>query len=162
APGASVFSFTSGSISITDPQNIVPFPGLEQTHNTVIVSYSEPDQVWKSEPAPAKTSDKYTLEDGGRKLTANVNLPLVHDNDQAQRIAYTLLEDGRRFRIFKGTFHPATWVLEPGDVIDGTIVSEGYINKEFEILEMSGRRNFMQTITLREIDPDDFDPPESA
>ncbi|WP_244640914.1 phage tail protein, partial [Pelagibacterium lentulum] len=162
APGTSVWSFGEGELLITDPRTITPFPGLENTHNYVEVSYSEPGEAWGPKAAPAQTNAAYVTADGNRKLSAGLNLPMVNRNEQAQRLAYSYLEDGRRFRMFQASFHPITWLLEPGDVIDGTILSEGYNGKQFEILEMSGRRTFVQTMTLREIDPSDFDPPASA
>lgn len=161
-PGASVWSFGEGELLITDARTFNPFPGLEQTVNYVEISYSEPAEAWGSKPAPEATDAAYITADGNRKLPKGLNLRLVSRNEQAQRLGWSYLRDGRRFRTFTGTFHPIAWQLEPGDVIEGTILSEGYDGKTFEILEMSGRRNFAQTMTIREVDPDDFDPPESA
>lgn len=161
-PGAAVWSFGVGEMLITDPRTITPFPGLEQTHNYIEAVYSEPAEAWGQKPAPAQTNSDYVAADGNRKLPTGLTLPMVNRNEQAQRLAYTYLEDGRRFRILQASFHPLTWLLEPGDVIEGTILSEGYSNKKFEILEMSGRRTFVQVMTIREVDPDDFDPPSSA
>jgi len=162
APGASIFAFTADDLLLTEPRTITPFPGLEQTHNTVEVSYTEPSEAWRPNAAPVQSKVEYVAADGNRKLVASLSLPFVRFNEQAQRLGFTYLEDGRRFRQLQASFHPISWLFEPGDVIDGTILSEGYNGKAFEILEMSGRRTFVQTITLREIDPGDFDPPSSA
>jgi hypothetical protein len=162
APGTSVYSFGEADLLITDPRLITPFPGLEETHNTVEASYVEPGEAWGWKPAPTKTNAAYIAADGNRKLSAGLRFPLVSRNEQVQRLAYTYLEDGRRFRQLQASFHPITWLLEPGDVIDGTILSEGYSNKKFEIVLMSGRRTFVQNITLREIEPAVFDPPSSS
>lgn len=162
APGAAVWSFGEGELLITDPRTFTPFPGLESTHNYIEASYSEPAEAWGPKPAPAQTKAAYIAADGNRKLSAGLTLSMVSRNEQAQRLAYSYLEDGRRFRQFRASFHPITWLLEPGDVIEGTLLGEGYAGKSFEILEMSGRRTFVQTMTLREIDPADFDPPSSA
>lgn len=162
APGTSIWSFGEGELLVTDPRTITPFPGLENTHNTVEASYTEPEEAWGSKAAPVMSSTTYIAQDGNRRLSVGLNFPMVSRNEQAQRLAFSYLEDGRRFRQFQAAFHPITWLLEPGDVIDGTILSEGYSGKQFEILEMSGRRTFVQTMTLREIDPSDFDPPASA
>jgi hypothetical protein len=162
APGTSVYSFGEADILITDPRTITPFPGLEQTHNTVEASYAEPGEAWGTKAAPVQSNAAYIAADGNRKLSAGLSFPMVHRNEQVQRLSYSYLEDGRRFRVFSASFHPITWLLEPGDVIDGTILAEGYSGKKFEILQMQGRRTFVQTITLREIDPADFDPPASA
>ncbi|MFC3704463.1 phage tail protein [Devosia honganensis] len=161
-PGASVWSFGEGELLITDPRTITPFPGLEATHNAVEISYSEPGEAWGTKAAPEASDAGMIAADGNRKLPVGLTLGMVSRNEQAQRLAYSYLHDGRRFRTFRGSFHPISWMLEPGDVIDGTILSEGYSGKAFEILEMSGRRTFVQTMTIREVDPDDFDPPESA
>lgn len=161
-PGAAVWNFGEGEMSITDPRSYTPYPGLEGTHNVVEVTYSEPLESWGARPAPSAVSLAYKASDGNRELKIGLNLAWVNRNEQAQRLAYTYLHDGRRFRTLQASFHPITWALEPGDVIDGTIVNEGYVDKSFEILEMSGRRDFMQTMVLREVDPSDFDPPASA
>lgn len=162
APGTSVWSFGEADLLITDPRTITPFPGLETTHNTVEATYPEPGEAWGTKAAPVQSNPAYIAADGNRQLSAGLTFPLVSRNEQVQRLSYSYLEDGRRFRQFRGSFHPITWLLEPGDVIDGTILSEGYDGKQFEILEMSGRRTFVQTMTLREIDPADFDPPASS
>lgn len=161
-PGASVWSFGEGELLITDPRTFTPFPGLEATHNAVEITYSEPLEGWGSKAAPEATDAAMIAADGNRKLPAGLDIGLVNRNEQAQRLAWSYLRDGRRFRTFRGSFHPLSWALEPGDVIDGTILAEGYDGKAFEIIEMSGRRTFVQTMTIREVDPDDFDPPESA
>lgn len=161
-PGAAVWSFTEQQLSITDPRTFTPFPGLEGTHNTIRASYTEPAEAWKVKPVSDVTDAAMIASDGNRELVAGLSFPLVTNNPQAQRLAYSYLHDGRRFRIFTASFHPLSWLLEPGDVIDGTLINEGYIGKSFEILEMSGRRTFVQTLTLREVDPADFDPPQNA
>lgn len=161
-PGASVWSFGEAELLITDPRTFTPFPGLDQTVNAVEINYTEPGEAWGSKAAPEVTDAAYIAADGNRKLPKGLNLRLVTRNEQAQRLGYSYLHDGRRFRTFTGTFHPIAWQLEPGDVIEGTILAEGYDGKAFEILQMSGRRTFAQTMTIREVDPDDFDPPESA
>lgn len=161
-PGASVWSFGDGELLITDPRTVTPFPGLEATHNAVEISYSEPGEAWGTKAAPEASDAGMIAADGNRKLPVGLTLGMVSRNEQAQRLAYSYLHDGRRFRTFRASFHPLSWMLEPGDVIDGTILNEGYDGKAFEILEMSGRRTFVQTMTIREVDPDDFDPPESA
>jgi len=162
APATSVYSFGEADILITDPRTITPFPGLEQTHNTVEASYAEPGEAWGTKAAPVQTNAAYIAADGNRRLSAGLSFPMVHRNEQVQRLSYSYLVDGRRFRVFSASFHPITWLLEPGDMIDGTILAEGYSGKQFEILQMQGRRTFVQTMTLREIDPSDFDPPASA
>lgn len=161
-PGAAVWSFGEGELLITDPRSFTPFPGLEATHNTIEATYSEPGEAWGSKAAPVQSNAGYIAADGNRRLAADLPLPMVNRNEQAQRLAYTYLEDGRRFRTLQASFHPISWLLEPGDVIEGTLLGEGYSGKAFEILEMSGRRTFVQTMTLREVDPADFDPPSSA
>lgn len=161
APGTSVYAFGEADLLVTDPRTITPFPGLESTHNTVEASYVEPAEAWGSKAAPVQSSATFIAADGNRRLAAGLRFPMVSRNEQAQRLSYSFLQDGRRFRQFQASFHPITWLLEPGDVIDGTILSEGYNGKQFEILHMSGRRTFVQTITLREIDPNDFDVPIS-
>jgi len=161
-PGAAVWSFTEGQISISDPRVVTPFPGLEATHNTIQSSYTEPLEAYGTKPAPDAFDAAMIAADGNRELVAGLTFPYVQDNDQAQRLAWSYLRDGRRFRTFQAAFHPVAWLLEPGDIIDGTLVNEGYSDKSFEILEMTGRRTFIQTLTLREVDPADFDPPPSA
>lgn len=161
-PGAAVWSFTEGQLSVSDPRTHTPFPGLEATHNTIRPTYTEPGEAWRTKPAPDATDALMIASDGNRELVTGLTFPYVTDNEQVQRLAYSYLHDGRRFKQLQATFHPLSWLLEPGDVIDGTLISEGYVDKSFEILEMSGRRTFMQTITLREVDPADFDPPADA
>jgi len=161
APGSSVFTIDARHLVISEGRNLTPFPGLEATHNTIQVEYTEPAEAYGAKSAPERTKAEFVVADGNRKLVAGVRLPMVQRNTQAQRLGATMLADARQFRQFAGAFHPLLWVVEPGDVISVNLPEEGFVDKKFVVLQMAGRRTFVQSMTFKETDPADFDVPRS-
>ncbi|SER57501.1 phage tail protein [Rhizobium sp. NFR03] len=164
--GAAVFSFTDADIEITKGQTFEPFPTLDKTVNQINISYPNPEEKWVTKDAPALSAKsiiddatgKSLFEiDGNRVLPADVQLPAVPFPRQAQRIRRAMIKEERRFRTHRFWLPPEAWVLEPNDVIAWTSLRNGYVNKKFIVVEIQGEVTMNQMVTIREIDPADYD-----
>ncbi|ORE89737.1 DUF1983 domain-containing protein [Aurantimonas sp. 22II-16-19i] len=156
APAAPVYSFTDASIVVTQPQQLDPFPGLQNTTNGARASYPEPEEKWVNKDAPPYIRPDLETADDGRRLLADLKFPYVPFNTQVQRLIRAAVEDARRFRQHQITLPPEAWAFEPLDVFAWSSDRNGYEEKRFLVTGMSGGSNLLQTVTLKEIDPSDY------
>jgi hypothetical protein len=157
-PNSAVYSFTSGDIVITDPQQDLPFPTFDNTYNGVEIVYPEPDEVWSNKDAPAIYDSALELADGQRKLAPPITLKACPFKYQVQRVGAAIHADNRRFRHHVFVLPPDAKALEPNDCVSITDTDRGYTNKKFLIHQIMGRRDSNIVATIKECDPADFDP----
>jgi hypothetical protein len=155
--GAAVFAFSDADIIVTEGQSFEPFPGLDQTINAIKATYPEPKEKWASKDAPTLYNDELELADGNRTLPAEVQFPAVPFKRQVQRLMRAMIKEERRFRTHQFYLPPEAWVLEPNDVIAWSSERNGYENKKFIILSIEGEMTMNQLVTIKEIDPADYD-----
>lgn len=157
SPGSAVYSFTDEGILITEGQSYEPFPSIAATHNGIEATYPEPAEKWGPKDAPPRYNEDWEEDDGNRRLLTNVELPATPYHRQVQRLMRAMIEEERRFRVHQFYLPPEAWALEPNDVVSWTSQRMGYSNKKFIILQISGNPSFCQLVTIRELDPADFD-----
>lgn len=156
APGAPVMSFTDANIVVTREQGFDPFPGLEDTFNIARVTYTEPVEQWGTKEAPERRDATAITQDDNRELAFSIDLPWVLSNLTAQRIAKTALQNGRRFRRHSMYHAPLFWLIEPLDVVAWSSAHNGYVNKAFEVEQVTGDSALIQGLVIRENDPSDY------
>jgi hypothetical protein len=157
APGAAVFSFTDADVLVTEGQSFNPFPPFSDTHNGIEATYPEPAEKWATKDAPARYSETYMTADLGQQLVVGVQFEACPFGTQVQRVMKTMLQEERRFRTHEFHLPPSAWRLEPNDVVSWTSTRNGYVNKKFLVVRVIGRRTFNQLVSLKEIDPSDYD-----
>ncbi len=157
APGAAVYSFTDDDIIVTEGQTFDPFPGLDNTFNAIEATYPEPEEKWASKNAPGLYNATLELADGQRRLASDLKFVAAPFPLQVQRLMRTMLNDYRRFRVHQFYLPPDAYQLEPNDVVSWTSSRNGYENKKFIVIEITGEATFLQGVTLRELDPADYD-----
>ncbi|MFN3971238.1 MAG: phage tail protein [Gemmobacter sp.] len=157
-PALPVYFFTDDDVLVSRPQDLDPFPGLDQTFNAVHASYPEPESLWEARDAPPRYDAALEAEDGGRRLVADLRLPAVPYGSQVQRIMRALAADHRRMRRHSLSLPPEAAILEPLDTVAWTSARNGYIAKLFELGDVADEAmTLVQTIALREVDPGDYD-----
>lgn len=156
-PGASVFSFSDNEVIITKGQSYEPFPNLNETFNGITAQYPEPLERWETKDAPARYMPDLEAEDGNRRLASGVQFPTVPFGTQVQRLMLAMIKEYRRFRIHQFWLPPVAYVLEPNDVVSYTSAKNGYTNKKFVVLDVEGHASMAQLVTLKEVDPSDYD-----
>lgn len=157
APAASVLSITDDIIVITDPQEFLPFPGLEQTYNAITGTYPEPVSLYNPREAPPIYNATWETEDGGRRLPIEMTFPACPYIQQVEQLMNGYIEDNRRFRTHRIVLPPSAAILEPLDTISWTSARNGYTTKLFEVIELVDRpMSLLQEIYVRERDSADY------
>ena len=111
APGLPVMFLTDADWVITDPQELDPFKGLEQTFNGATATYPDPAAAWEMKDAPQRLFPEYEAEDDGRRLLADFQFNAVSSPTQVQRLMLSMVRDGRRMRFHRGTLPPVAFAL---------------------------------------------------
>lgn len=157
APGAAVYSFTDDDIIVTEDQSFDPFPSLEETFNGIEATYPEPAEKWAMKDAPARYDAALEAADGQRRLPASVAINAAPFANQVQRIMVAMIQDYRRFRVHQFYLPPDAYALEPNDVVSWSSARNGYVEKKFLVTSITGKRTFNRLVSLKEIDPSDYD-----
>ncbi|MDP3961789.1 MAG: phage tail protein, partial [Pseudorhodobacter sp.] len=158
APALPVYFFDDGTVIVSKPQDLDPFPGLADTYNGLHASYPEPDSLWESKDAPPLYNATFEAADQGRQLVADLALPAVPYGDQVQRLMRAYIEEERRFARHVITLPPEALVLAPLDTVAWTSARNGYSAKLFEVVEVvDDLFTGLQQASLRERDPADYD-----
>lgn len=155
--GAQVMSFDDSSVIITKGQSYQPFPTLDETYNGIAATYPEPVERWSVKDAPSRYMPDLEVLDGGRRLATDIEFPTVPFANQIQRLMLSMIQDYRRFRIHQFWLPPQAYALEPNDIVAYTSEKNGYVNKKFIVIDIEGHSSLCQLVTLREIDPADYD-----
>ncbi|MDS9468217.1 phage tail protein [Paracoccus sp. MBLB3053] len=157
-PGAAVFSFTDEDVVITEGQSFKPFTPLSETYNAISATYPEPVEKWTMKDAGEYVAADLTAADGGRYLPLSVSYPAAPYGKQVQRLKRAQLRDFRRVRRHQFHLPPDAYALEPGvDMVSWTSARNGYINKLFVVEEVAKTPGMLVAVTLREVDPSDYD-----
>lgn len=157
APGNAVYQFSDGDILSTEEQTFTPFFGLSDTINGISASYPSIDDAWSMTEAPPVYNSGFEVEDGGRRLLADVSLDFVPYKGQVQRLMQSALKEARRARRHTISMPPAFWVLEPGDVVAWASTRNGYNQKLFRVDGVLDQPNLDVVLDLTEVDPADYD-----
>ncbi|AZV00349.1 phage tail protein [Paracoccus sulfuroxidans] len=157
-PGAAVLGITDGDILITEGQSFKPFNSLGETFNALSATYPEPREKWSTKDAPEYIDADSTAEDGGRYLPTSVAYPAAPFARQVQRLMRAQMRDYRRARVHQVSLPPDAYALEPlVDMISWSSQRNGYINKQFVVEEVAKTPGLNVLVTLREVDPSDYD-----
>lgn len=157
-PGTtSVFSFHDGNILSTEGQTFSPFFGLAESVNGITARYPEPAEGWNVRVAPPRYNEDYEVEDGGRRLLADVPLDYVPYKHQVQRLMKMALQEARRARRHTIVLPPDAQILEPLDIIDWTSERNGYEAKTFRVDGVIDKANLDVLVDVTEVNPNDYD-----
>lgn len=157
-PGAAVFNFTDEMVIVSSDQELDPFPSLSDTHNTIAATYPEPEERWAMKDAPEYIAADHVTADG-RSLRNALAFEAVPFSAQVQHLQKTMEEDGRRFIVHELTMPPSARLLEPLDCVAWSSLHNNYSSKLFLIIRITRLRGSFQRVLLKEVDPDDYDPP---
>ncbi|WP_234907089.1 phage tail protein [Rhizobium rhizogenes] len=156
-PGGAVYSFSDDDIVVTEEQDFQPFPSLSDTYNAIEATYPEPGEKWATKDAPGRYNADLEILDGNRRLPAQIQFPAVPFANQVQRVGLAMIQDYRRFRVHQISLPPDAYPLEPNDVVSWTSERNGYAEKKFLVVKVEPQANFLTVVTLKEVDPADYD-----
>lgn len=150
--------FTDEDIIVSNPRDLKPFRGLANTFNGIHASYPSPETNWQAKDAPPYYRSDWEAEDGGRRLTAELNAPTVTSGYQIQRLMIEMVADNRRMISHSLTLKPSALGLVPLDTIAWTSTANGYDSKLFEIYSKTvDPLTLCVTVNLRERDASDYE-----
>lgn len=156
-PGLPVYAFTDQDVIVSTTQDLDPFPRLDETWNAVSAKYPDPELFWETREAPRRTNPDWEAADVFGRRTASLSLPAVPYKRQIQRLMRPWLEAERRFRRHSNSLPPDSAHVDLCDVVDWSSVRNGYVGKDFEVVEISeDLRTCISKLALREVDPADY------
>ncbi len=156
-PAMPVKYITDDDILRSQPQDLDPFPPLENTYNGVHATYPDPDQLWTAREAPPRYDTTAQAEDGGQILIGDLTLPAAPNKTQVQQLMQGWLKDARRMRVHNIPLPPEGDLINPLEVIDWTSTRNGYTGKDFEIAQkVLDPRTLCTTFSIREKDSGDY------
>lgn len=154
---SAVFSITDDTILINHEEMFTPFFGLSDSVNAALLSYSSPEQAWKTVSTPPRYNGTYEQRDGGRRLMVKIDTPAIYSGTQAQKILKQAIAEAQRARRHTITVDQTLWAIEPGDEISWTSERNGYQNKLFRVDGVSDRADLDIVLDITEINPNDYD-----
>lgn len=157
-PGAAVFSFTDDDVVVTQGQSFKPFNALGETFNALGATYPEPTEKWSTKDAAEYVDAAATEDDGGRYLPTSISYPAAPYRRQVRRLMRAQMRDFRRMRQHQFHLPPDAYALEPRvDMVTWTSQRNGYVNKLFVVETVAKTAGMLVAVTLREVDPSDYD-----
>src|SRR5690606_10290223 len=96
-------------------------------------------------------------EADGRRLATGIQFVACPFQYQVQRLMRAMIEEERRFAVHVLVLPPDAWVVDPLDVLSWSSDRNGYNQKDFLVVRIDGEPGTNQIVTLKEIDPSDYD-----
>ena len=155
APDDPIAHFEDGDIVSLEPQSFTPFFGLSNTVNGLIGTYPSPDEGYVMRSTAPILNPEYEVQDGNRRLIANVELVFVPFPVQVQRLLQGEMRAARRARRHTHTLPARFRKVEPGDVVTWTSPRNGYDEKLFRVDGIIDLPNCDRVVDLTEVDPTD-------
>lgn len=113
---------------------IQPRASRRELINAVAATYREPAQLWADAAAPVVVNATYQAQDGGRRITRQVPMPMVQDPMRAQRLAKIILERARQAVTLQVECNWRAYNLLPGQVVPVQLAEYGWTTpKLFEV-----------------------------
>lgn len=129
---------------------------LKDRTNSVTITYPDSARLWALNPAQTHTDTDAVTADGER-LPVALTYPAVFTENQAQVLSGMLVADAQRVRVHTFALPLAYGTLTVQDKITWTSGLHSYDTKVFRV-ESITRMPTYTLVTVRETDPDDFDP----
>ena len=157
APSLPTLFLNDDDILVSETRQLLPFPGLEQTHNGISTTHPDPELLWEASEAAPLSDPVAVAADGGRNLIANLGLPSVWDGEQVARLQAAWLKDDRRWRRHSLSLPPRWVAAEPFDVISWDSLRNDYLATQFAVLSVTDNpMTLNQRLVLREVNPNDW------
>jgi len=157
APSLPTLFLNDDDILVSETRQLLPFPGLEQTHNGISTTHPDPELLWEASEAAPLSDPVAVSADGGRNLTATLGLPSVWDGEQVTRLQQSWLKDDRRWRRHSLSLPPRWVAAEPFDVISWDSSRNDYAATQFAVLSVTDNpMTLSQRVVLREVNPNDW------
>ena len=158
-PGAAVFAFSDDDVIVTSPEELDPFPGLDQVFNGVSRQLPRARGRLGSRRKPRSGSTRPTTPRtaAGCRWRRPQPSRRCRYRAQVQRLMASALKDGRRFRRHTVVLPPEARALGPLDVVAWTSLRNGYATSSSPSTRSRTCQRLRRGLALREVDPADYD-----
>lgn len=150
---AGVYSTPVGEITmdmIIGESSAVLRPPRSELFNAVRGSYVDPNKNWQPTDFPPITNPTYEADDGGQRITRDIELPFTSHPEAAQRIAKIVLEKARQGIIVEIPVNHAALKYTVFDVVTLTDPDMGWSSKPFRIMKWTTSAGGAINLTLQE------------
>lgn len=151
-----IATITDDDILVDHTDEFDPFPALTERYTAVRSTFVSAEVGWEGKEAPPRYDTAAAAREG-RVILADLDLPAVFVDRQAQQLMAAWLAEAQRWRRHVVTLPPALDRLLPFDSITWTSTRNGYDAKVFRIVSRSvDPLTLNVTLGLREADPADY------
>lgn len=154
--GLPVSHITDTTILVSQGRTAEKASSLKDRTNSVTITHPNSEELWKLVAAPTFTDDG-AVEVDGERLPVALTYPAVTASNQAQTLAGMLVADAQRVRLHTFALPLRYGYLTCQDKITWSSDIHGYDGKSFRVESIS-RLPTYTVVTVRETDPDDFNP----
>jgi len=130
--------------------SVEPRPPRPDVFNSVRGRFIDPDNSWVLHDYPPYISAFYAAQDGGREITAEIDLPATIDAERAQRLAKQVLHKARAGLTFSGQFNLGAVRLSPEQTVRLSIQQLGFDEKVFRIKQYRDLGGGRVSLSLKE------------
>jgi hypothetical protein len=117
------------------PLQTSPRPARTDLFNALTGTYVDPNQGYAEVAMPAVTNAMYETEDGGKRISKDVQMPYVRDSLRGQRLNKITLERARQALTLKATCNMRAYNTLPTQVGTVNLARYGFVSKAFEVTE---------------------------
>lgn len=162
-PATSILLITDGDIIISEGQTLTPFSTSSDTYTAISSTYPEPEEKWSSKDAGEYVDADATSKANGEYRPISTSYPATSQNKQVQYLQRAQIRDNMRERVAQFYLPPSCYELEPiVDAISWTSEHNNFNNKMFVIESIEKLPTMNISVTIREVDPEDYDPDTSS
>lgn len=126
-------------------------PPRQDCINVITGMFSDQEQAWQVVDYPRVSSPAWVTADGA-ELPMDLPLGAVTFGPQAQQVAAVMLRDGRQGLRLSITCNLRAYAVEVFDVINVTLSRFGWVDKPFEVLDISWTLDGGIQLQLKETD----------
>ena len=132
------------------PIKVTPRPSRAELFNAVRGTFINKDANWEACEFPMILNHMYESQDGGDRITRNIELPCTTDETQARHLAKIFLEEARQSTMIEFPAQLSALNIAVWDVVKVTIAQLGYKDKLFRVISWRIDIDGGITLVLRE------------
>jgi hypothetical protein len=112
---------------------LMPRRPRTELFNAVTGKFIDPAQAYAEAQVPIVSNATYEAEDGGKRITRSVTMPLINESVRAQRLNKVTLERARQALAFEAVCNMRAYDTLPTQVGRVNLARYGFANKLFEV-----------------------------
>lgn len=132
------------------PIKVTPRSSRAELFNAVRGTFINKDANWEACEFPMVLNHMYESQDGGDRISRNIELPCTTDETEARHLAKIFLEEARQSTMIEFPAQLSALTIAVWDVVKLTIAQLGYKDKLFRVISWRIDLDGGITLVLRE------------